>query len=62
MAQSVKRPTLDFGSSHDLEVVRLSLCHIRLCADSGGPPWDSLSLSLCPSLTHVLSLSLKVNK
>ena len=48
VAQSVKRPALDFGSGHDLTVREFEPC-IGLHADSGQPAWDSLSLSLCPS-------------
>ena len=51
MAQLVKHPTLDFGSGHDLMVGELEP-HIRLCADSEEPAWDSLSPPL----------SLKINK
>ena len=61
VAQSVKRPTVDFGSGQDLMVGKLELC-IRLCADSAEPDWDSLSPSLCPSLTHTLMLSLSLSK
>ena len=50
----------DFGSGHDLEVPETEPC-ITLCADSTDPAWDSLSLSLCPSPTHVCFLS-KINK
>ena len=65
MAQSVKRPTLGFGSGHDL-VVRGFEPWIGLCADSAEPAGDSL----CPSLSDPaslvlslsLSLSLKINK
>ena len=39
MAQSVKRPTLDFGSDHDLRVVRSS-------PESGSMPSLRFSLSL----------------
>ena len=72
MAQSVKRPTLGFGSGHDL-TVRGFEPRVGLCADSMGPAWDPLSppFSL-PFPTHVymlalslslsLSLSLKINK
>ena len=35
--------------------------HIRLCAGSGVPAWDSLSPSLCPSPTCTVSVSLKIN-
>ena len=49
VAQLVKRPTLYFGSGHDLSFCEMEPC-IRLCTDSGEPAWDSLSpsLSLCP--------------
>ena len=54
MVQSVKHPTFDFGTGHDLMVVTLG-------PESGSclsmePVWDSLSLCLSP--THVRSLSL----
>ena len=57
MAQSVKRPTLDLSSGHDLTVCGFEPC-VGLCADRVGPAWDSLSAP--PSLTHTLSL--KINK
>ena len=44
-AQSVKRPTLDLRSGHDL-TVREFEPHVRLCADSAEPAWDCLPLSL----------------
>ena len=47
------------GSGHDL-TVRGIKPHVRLCADSAEPAWDSLSLSLAlPLLTPSLSLSQK---
>ena len=55
VAQSVKGPTLDFGSGHDLTVCGFDPC-IRLCADSVEPAWDSLSLS-DPPPTCFLSFS-----
>ena len=63
MAQLVKRPTLGFGSGHDL-AVREFEPHIGLCADSAEPAWDSVSpcLSAPPLLSRTLSLSLKINK
>ena len=42
-AQSVKHPTLDFGSGHDLRVREIEP-HTGLHADSTEPAWDSLSL------------------
>ena len=45
VAQSVKCPALDFRSGHD-PTVRGFKPHIRLCADSVEPAWDSLSPSL----------------
>ena len=45
MARSVKRPTLDFGSGHDLMVQEFEP-HGGLCPDSVEPAWDSLSPSL----------------
>ena len=44
VAHLVKRPTLGFGSGRDL-TVREFEPRIRLCADSTGSAWDSLSLS-----------------
>ena len=51
VAQSVKHPTLDFGSDHDLMVHGIEP-HMGLCADSMEPAWDSLSpsLSTLPSI------------
>ena len=60
MAQLVERPTLGFGSGHDLMVCG-KRPWVGLPADSS-EPWDSLSLSLCPSSTQSLLLSLKINK
>ena len=45
MAQEVKCLTLRFGLGHDLMVREFEL-HVRLFADSAGPAWDPLSLSL----------------
>ena len=45
MARRVERPTLDFGSGHDL-TVREFESHVGLCADSAEPACDSVSLSL----------------
>ena len=57
VAQSVKRLTLDFGSGHDLTVRGFKPC-MGLCADSAEACLGfSLSLSLCSSPTHSLSLS-----
>ena len=58
MAQLVERPTLDFGSGHDL-VVRGTEPFIGLCPDGVEPAWDSLSPSLSVPLLLMLSLSLK---
>ena len=66
VAQSVERPTLDFGSGHVLTVQGIKP-HVRLCNDRAEPPWDflSLPLSALPRLSvpvHTHSLSLKINK
>ena len=45
VAQSVNGLTLDFSSGRDLTVREIEP-HVRLCADSAEPAWDSLSLSL----------------
>ena len=62
---SVRRPTLDFSSGHDLTVHGFEP-YIGLCADSAEPSWDFLPLSLSASLKlsapPPLSLSLKINK
>ena len=58
MAQSVKCPTHDFGSDHDLMVCEIEPC-VGLYADSAEPAWDSLSSSLSLPLPLVLSLSQK---
>ena len=54
----------DFGSGLDL-VVRGFKPHVELCADSSEPGacfGFCVSLSLCSSPTHVLSLSLSLSK
>ena len=51
----------DFSSGHDLVVHEFETC-VGLCADSSEPGVCfrfCVSLSLCPSSTHALSLSLK---
>ena len=53
MAHSVKCPTLDFGSGHDLMVLEVGLRAVSL----GFSLSLSLSLSLCPAGTHMPSLS-----
>ena len=45
VAQSVKCPTLDFGSGHDLTVHEFQPC-IRLCVDGVESALESLSFSL----------------
>ena len=45
MAQSVEHPTLDIGLGHDLMVHEIEP-HVGLYADSAGPVWDSVFLSL----------------
>ena len=57
VAQSVKRPTLGFGSGHDL-MVREFKPLIGLHAACAEPAWDSLSPSLCPSPALACSLFL----
>ena len=58
VAHFVKCPTLDFGLGHELMVQGIEPC-IRLCVDSMGPAWDSLSSLFLP-LPHSHSLSLKI--
>ena len=55
MAQLLKGPTLDFSSG---QVLISRKPHIRLCADSPEPAWDSLSAP--PLLSRSLSLSLSL--
>ena len=59
VAQSVKRPTLGFGSGHDLTVHEFKPC-IGLCADSMESARDPLlpSLSAPPLHTQACALSL----
>ena len=69
VAQSVKRPTLDFGSGHDLMVCEIEP-RVTLCIDREEPAGDSVPpcLSAPPLLTcactHALapSLSKSINK
>ena len=66
VAQLVERPTLGFGSGHDLIVCGIAHRVVGLQADSVEPAWASLSLpfslSLPPSPTCTLSPSLKISK
>ena len=54
VARSVKRPTLDFGSGHDLTLHELEplIRLVRLWADSVEPTWDSPFPCLSPSLSR----------
>ena len=52
VTQSVKRPTLGFGSGHDLMVQGLELC-VGLCVERAEPAWDSPSHSLSPSFSKI---------
>ena len=58
VAQSVKCPTLDFGSCHDVTFLRFEP-HVGFCADSIEPAWDSLSPSL-PLSAHTPSSPLMI--
>ena len=63
MAQSVERPTLDFGSGHDL-AVREFEPRVGVCAESWEPGARfgfCVSLSLCPSRAHALSVCLSLS-
>ena len=60
LAQSVKPPTLDVGSGHDLTVHGIRSC-VGLHVDSMDPAWDSLSPSLStlpPTHTYFFFLTL----
>ena len=63
MAQSIKHPTLSFGTGHDLMDCAFKP-RIRLRADSVESAWDSVSSSLPLSLPlpSSFSLSLKINR
>ena len=61
VAQSVKCPTLDFSSGHDVTVCEFEP-RVRLQANSVKPAWDSLSLSLSAPPPLMLALSLKISK
>ena len=59
VAQLLKHLTLNFGSGHDLTICEIKP-HVKLCASSVEPAWDSLSPSL-HSLACTCSFSLKTN-
>ena len=64
VTQSVKHPTLDLGSGHDLTVCEFEPC-VRHRADSVKPAWDSLSLPSLLSFSFSFSflfLSLSLSK
>ena len=63
MAQSVKHPTPDFGSGHDLTVPEIEP-RLGLHTNSAKPAWDCLSLPLSalPPLAHARALSLSLSK
>ena len=61
VAQSVERPTLDFGSGRDLTVCEFEP-RVGLCADSVERAWDSLSVSLCLSVSLSLLLPCSLSK
>ena len=48
MAQSVKRPIVDFSSGRDLTICEIEP-HVGLCADSVELAWDSFPTSLSAS-------------
>ena len=59
MAESVERPTLDFGAVHDLMVLEFKAC---IYADNEEPAGDSLTLPLSHlcSFSFFLSLSREI--
>ena len=64
MAQSVEHLTLDFSSGHDLMVHGIEP-HVRLCAQSAKPAWNSLSPSFSApprACMRARALSLSQNK
>ena len=50
VVQSIKCPTLDFGSDHDLMICDID-SHVGLCTECGAHLGFSLSLSLSLSLS-----------
>ena len=60
VAQLVKCLTCGFGSGHGLMVYGIQP-HIRLCAESVEPAWDSLSLSSPSLLVRSVSVSKQTN-
>ena len=58
VAQLVKYLTLDFGSGHDPMFPEFEP-HVRLCADSAEPAWDSLSPHLSLPLPRLCMHSYK---
>ena len=61
VAQSVKCPTLDFSSGHNLMVHEFEP-HVGFHADGVEPAWDSVSPSLSAPPLLALNLFLKINK
>ena len=61
VAQSVKLPTLDFGSGHDLTVCEFEPS-TGLCAHSAEPASDPVSPSLCPSTACACACALSLSK
>ena len=65
MAQSVKRPTLDLGSGHNVTVHEFEP-RTGLCVDSGEPVCDAVSPVLSapppPPLMLMLMLSLSLSQ
>ena len=62
MAQSVKRPTLDFGSGHDANVMGLSPAPGSVLTEQTLLEMLSLPLSLCPAPAHAVACLSKINK
>ena len=60
-AQSVKHPTCDFSSRHDVVVCEFEP-HVRLCAGHMEPAWDSVSLPLSLPLPCLSPLSFSQSK
>ena len=62
VTQLGKRPTLGFGSGHDLTVSCVQASYQAPCWQSRACLGFSLSLSLSPSPTCAVSVRLKINK
>ena len=61
LSGSVKHPTLDIGSDHDLTVHETEPC-VGLRTDSEEPVWDSLPLPLFLPHPHLCSHAIPLSQ